>query len=291
MSFATLIDGELLPPEAAKVSIFDRGFLYGDSVFETLRTYGGRAYALGEHLARLEWSATRVFIELPVSREVFAVEVERALAAVANSESFIRVMVTRGRAESLGLDPALAGSPTRVIIVGPLQTPPAEAYEQGVAVTCYRTQRLADATDAAGAKVGNYLIAVLAQRAAKQAGAAESLIVDARGHVIEGANSNLFAVIGQRLVTPPEDAGILPGITRARVIEVARELALPVELRPLTVDELIAAEEAFVSSTIREVLPVVRVDGATIADGRPGAWTRRLLDGFRARVRATMRGA
>jgi branched-chain amino acid aminotransferase len=288
MSIATLIDGELVAPDAAKVSIFDRGFLYGDSVFETLRTYGGRAYALHEHVARLEWSARRVFIELPVPQRVLADEVTRTLTAVDNPESFIRVMVTRGRAESLGLDPALAGTPTRVVIVGPLQTPPAEAYEHGVAVTCYRTQRLADATDAAGAKVGNYLVAVLAQRAAKLAGAAESLVIDAHGHVIEGANSNLFAVIAGRLVTPPEDAGILPGITRARVLEVARDLGLPVELRPLTVNELMGADEAFVSSTIREVLPVVAVDGSTVADGRPGPWTRKLLVGFREKVNQVM---
>jgi branched-chain amino acid aminotransferase len=288
MSFATLIDGELVAPGEARVSIFDRGFLYGDSVFETLRTYAGRPYALDEHLARLAWSASRVFIELPVTQSVLREEVKRTLASVDNAESFIRVMVTRGPAESLGLDPSLAGTPTRVVIVGPLQTPPPEAYEKGVAVTCYRTQRLADATDAAGAKVGNYLVAVLAQRAAKLAGAAESLVVDAHGHVIEGANSNLFAIIRGRLVTPPEDAGILPGITRARVIEVARDLALPVELRPLTVEELIGAEEAFVSSTIREILPVVTVDGAAVGSGEPGPWTARLQAGFRKKVNQIM---
>ena len=283
-----MIDGELVAPGEARVSIFDRGFLYGDSVFETLRTYRRRAFALDEHLARLAWSASRVFIELPVTESVLREEAQRTLASVDNAESFIRIMVTRGRAESLGLDPSLAGIPTRVVIVGPLQTPPLEAYEKGVAVTCYRTQRLADATDAAGAKVGNYLVAVLAQRAAKLAGAAESLIVDAHGHVIEGANSNLFAILGGRLVTPPEDAGILPGITRARVIEVARELGLPVELRPLTVDELMRAEEAFVSSTIREVLPVVTVDGSTVGSGQPGPWTRKLLAGFREKVHEIM---
>jgi branched-chain amino acid aminotransferase len=284
MPTLAIIDGTLKAAEEASVSIFDRGFLYGDSVFETLRTYDREPYELQAHLERLAWSAGRVHIAPPVTRDVLASEVRQAIAATGEPECYVRVMITRGRAESLGLDPALAGTPLRVVVAGPLQTPSPEAYEQGVSVACFRTQRLADATDAAGAKVGNYLVAVLAMHEAHRVGAAEALVIDAHGHVIEGANSNLFAVIVGRLVTPPLDTGILPGITRARVIELARELGVPVDLRPLKVDELRTADEVFLSSTIRELLPVVRVEDAIIADGRPGAVTRRLLARFREHV-------
>jgi branched-chain amino acid aminotransferase len=283
MTTVAVIDGKLSSAEQAVVSVFDRGFLYGDSVFETIRTYGGRPYALEEHLERLKWSAGRVFIRLPVETETLRAEVEQALGAAGNAESMIRIMVTRGRGE-LGLDPDLAENPTRVVIVSPLKTPPAEAYERGIGVVTFRTQRLADATDAAGAKIANYLIAVLATREARRAGALEALIVDNHGQVVEGTSSNVFQVIDRKLSTPPEHLGILPGITRGRVLELARRLGIEVEHRALTIDELCRADEVFVSSTLREILPVVRIDQTEISGGKPGPVTRRLLSEFRTLV-------
>jgi branched-chain amino acid aminotransferase len=285
MTTAVMIDGKLVPPEQAKVSVYDRGFLYGDSVFETIRTYGGRPFALEEHMGRLEWSARRVFIELPVPVEAIAKEVTEAVEHAANSESYIRVMVTRGTGSLMGLDPAYAVEPTRVVIVGQLQPPPPEAYERGVALVAYHTQRTADSTAAAGAKVGNYLVAVLAMREAHAAGANEALIVDGRGSIVEGASSNVFAVIDGKLVTPAEEDGILPGITRKRVLAVARELGQSVEFRSFSVAEALSASELFVSSSIRELLPAVALDGRRIGSGAPGSVTKRLLDGFRASVR------
>ena len=154
------IDGQSFSESDAKISVFDRGFLYGDSVFETVRTYAGRPFALDEHLERLRWSASRVFIELPVGIDVLRSEVLATLERAGNPESVIRVMITRGGGE-LGLDPDLAMHPTRVIIVAPLRTPAPEAYTRGVKVVTFRTQRIADATDAAGAKIANYLICLL----------------------------------------------------------------------------------------------------------------------------------
>ncbi len=283
MTTLVMIDGQLLPPERAQVSVFDRGFLYGDSIFETIRTYDGRPFALDEHLARLEKSAAQVFIQLPVSRAQLASEVREAAHAAANPESWIRVMVTRGSAP-LGLDPLPAEHPLRVILVAPLATPSAEQYEQGIGVVTYRTQRTAEATPAATAKVGNYLVAVLALREARKAGAAEALIVDAGGFVGEGASSNFFIIQGGRLVTPPIEAGILPGITRRLLLEVARQEGIVVALEPLRADSLGEADEAFISSTTREVLPVVRIDGAPVGAGRPGPLTLRLLAAFRHKV-------
>ena len=282
-----MIDGRVVAPEHATISVFDRGFLYGDSVFETIRTYGGRPFALEEHLERLEWSAKRVFITLPAARDVIGSEVREAVRLAGNSESYVRVMVTRGSGP-LGLDSDQVENPVRVVIVGPLTPPSAEAYEQGIGVVSYRTRRAAEDTDAVGAKVGNYLVAVLAMREARRAGAAEALIVDGAGNVVEGASSNVFAVFGGALVTPPEDAGILPGITRAHVIAVANEIGIDVELAPLALDRLLAAEEIFISSSIRELLPVVRVDSSTIGKGLPGDTTRRLHEAFRKKVNKIM---
>jgi branched-chain amino acid aminotransferase len=286
MSTVVVIDGQTFDESRAFVSVFDRGFLYGDSVFETVRTYSGRPFALDEHLERLCWSAERVFIELPVGIDVLKEEVWRALKAAGNPESMIRIMVTRGRGE-MGLDPALADRPTRVVIVAPLHTPPPEAYERGVGVVTFRTQRIADATDAAGAKIANYLIAVLATREARRAGAIEALIVDNHGRVVEGTSSNVFAVVGSRLLTPPEELGILPGITRARVLDAARSLGISVEFLALGVEQLVDSDEVFISSSLREILPVVRVDQATIGAGVPGPLTIRLLAKFRENTNKT----
>jgi branched-chain amino acid aminotransferase len=283
MTSLVLIDGRPMSPESAKVSVFDRGFLYGDSVFETLRTYGGRPFALDRHLTRLADSAARVFIELPVSLPQLAREVESAIVGAGNPESYVRLSITRGIGESLGLDPGLARHPLRVIIVTPLDSPRPESYRAGVSVITYDTPRVTDGSAAAGAKVGNYLTAVLASQQLRAAGAAEALVLDGRGSVLEGATSNVFAVSADgTLTTPPESDGILLGITRETVLSVAAQLGLPIRIARLPLTDLKAAAEVFISSSIRELLPVVRVDEATIGSGEPGPITQRLLAAFRA---------
>jgi len=279
-----MLNGVIETPERALVSVFDRGFLYGDSVFEVLRTYGGRPCALGRHMARLERSAARVFIPLPIPGAELAAEIRSAVEAANNAESYVRVMLTRGVGQTIGLDPALARAPTRVVMVTELHAPPPEVYEQGVSVISYRTQRVADATEAAGAKIGNYLTAVLATREARAAGAHEALVLDAQGQVVEGSTSNVFALRGRELVTPPESAGILLGITRGFVLEAARDLGLAVAERTLSVEELLGSDEVFISSSIRELVPVVKVDGTTVASGSPGPLTLKLLRGFREKI-------
>lgn len=283
MTRVVMIDGELRSEETAVVSVFDRGFLYGDSVFETIRTYEGRPFALSEHLRRLERSASLVAIDVPVSIDVVAREIGSAVDAARNPESYIRVMITRGSGE-LGLDPGLARDPRRIVIVAPLKPPPERAYRDGIATVTYRTQRTAEATQAVGAKVGNYLVSALAMREARGRGAEEALVVDGHDCIVEGATSNVFAVTNGRLVTPAEEAGILPGITRALILEVADRRAMPVELRALRIDELSTVDELFVSSSIRELLPIVKVDDQQIGDGRPGEITRALHAGFREKI-------
>ena len=295
------IDGTHFLPDDARVSIYDRGFLYGDSVFETVRTYGGEPFALAEHLARLERSAARVAIAMPLSAADFGAEIRRAVRAAQNPESFARAMLTRGSGP-VGLDPALAGAPLRVIFVEPLTPLPAAFYRDGIAVVTVRTERASDAAQGArGAKVGNYLASLLALKEAKERGAQEALILDAAGRVVEGTTSNVFVVRDGEITTPPEQAGILLGITRAHLIELDSELGhpvtmgsqatpnpgllrSPVRLAELTPADLASADEVFITSTLREVLPVVRVDDRPIADGRPGPVTRALHAAFRVRA-------
>lgn len=286
MTSLVLIDGRAMAPDAAKVSVFDRGFLYGDSVFETLRTYDGKLFALGRHLDRLAASAARVFIDLPVPLDQLGREVEAAVLSAGNAESYVRLTLTRGVGETLGLDPGLSRLPLRVVIVTPLQAPSPEVYRDGVAVITQRTERVTDRSAAAGAKVGNYLTAVLASRQARAAGAAESLFVDARGCVVEGATSNVFAVLADgTLITPPEGDGILLGITRETVLQIALQLGLQVCQQSLPLEVVKTASELFISSSIRELVPVVKVDGASVGDGRPGPTTLSLLAAFRQACR------
>ncbi len=281
MATTVMIDGRIVPPEQALVSVFDRGFLYGDSVFESLRTYGGVPFALDEHLARLERSAARVFIALPVSVATLRAEILSALSSHGSAESYLRVTLTRGIGRALGLDPELAEQPLRVVLVATLSVPPAELYERGMAAITFRAQRPSDAPAVTDAKIGIYLLAVLAMRAARAQGAGEALLEDENGYILEGSTSNLFAVFAGRLLTPPETAAILPGITRAHTLAIAADLGLVIELRTPRKSELLLADEVFISSSIRELLPVISIDGQRMGPGLPGPITRELLRRFR----------
>jgi len=210
-----------------------------------------------------------------------ALEVRRAVRAARNPESYARIILTRGEGP-LGLDPALAQTPLRVILVEPLVPLPVALYRDGAKVSLVRTSRAADA--APGAKVSNYLGSMLALKQAKATGAHEALIVGAEGAIVEGATSNLFVVRKSLLVTPPEEAGILAGITRAHVLDVAGELGIEVTFEPIFPDDLAGVSEAFLTSSLREIVPVVQVDERVIGDGRPGTVTRRVHAAFRRHV-------
>lgn len=289
MRATVMIDGRLVPSERAQVSVFDRGFLYGDSVFESLRSYRGAPFALDEHLERLRRSAERVAITLPVSVDALRDETRQALRAHGTPDSYLRLTLTRGTGRALGLDPELADEPLRVIVVTDLARPPDEIYESGISAITYRAERPSDVAGVADAKIGNYLLAVVAMRAARALGAREALIEDQHGNVLEGATANIFAVFSGVLVTAPTSSAILPGITRAHVLALAEERGLPVEQRAISKAELCSAHEVFVCSSIRELCPVVSIDQKRVGQGIPGPVTRDLLFAYRQRAAGAKR--
>jgi branched-chain amino acid aminotransferase len=290
------LDGALLPPAEARVSVFDRGFLYGDSVYEVIRTYGGRPFEIGAHLARLGRSADRIGLALRWDARRTVAEVDRTLEASRGAdppdpeaapwnagERYVRVVMTRGAGE-LGLDPALAVDPRAIVIVTPLRGPPARAYREGVKLAVAGVRHAPPGAADPSAKTGARVDYVLAVRDARAAGAHEALLLDERGLVAEGASSNLFVVRGGRIETPPLAAGILEGVTRGVVLGLSRALGIPAAEASLRPGDLEAAEEVFLTSTVREILPVVQLGDRPVGGGRPGPVTARLHEAFRRRA-------
>ena len=284
------IDGQVVDSGEARVSVFDRGFLYGDSVFEVFRTYGGVPFGQREHLERLQRSADRLMISMPVSVETLSSEVAATLEAAGEGEWYVRVVITRGTGP-LTYDPSTATTPLRVIIAAPVSVPPADHYERGIAVALLHASRPTDDERASGAKASNYLANLLAVHEAKQKGAQEALMLGRRGQLLEGASSNLFIVKDGVVRTPEHQAGILMGITRAAVLAAATTEGIGVEEGEVRPEDLYGADEAFITSSIREVMPVVSADGRTIGSGAPGSVTKRLHEAYlRAVAQATGAG-
>lgn len=278
------VDGVQSRPEDARVSVFDRGFLYGDSAFEALRTYGGRGFRQRAHLERLQRSCERLRIELPISLELLGERIARGVKATGLPECYLRIVVTRG-VGAMGLDLGLGLSPSVVLYALEIKEQPAEMYTRGITVGLQHTQRSADGTPAAGAKTSNYLASMLALDAVKARGGSEVLIVDANGAILEGGTSNFFVVKDGALLTPPLSVGILEGITRRTVLQLAAGLGIRCEERPVMPLDLAQADEAFITSSIREVVPVVRADEVAVGKGVPGPVTLRLLEAYRAETR------
>lgn len=276
------IDGVLTDPETAAVPVLDRGFLYGDSAFEVLRTYRGQPFEMRAHLARLSWSCERIGMP-PVDERGVEREITAALDAAKNEESYVRVIVTRG-ITAIGLAVAQEVRPRRVIVVLPLGAQPAELYERGVEVATVAIARSLDGTGAAGAKASNYLPNILSLESARARGAYEAISVASGGELLEGSTSNLFVVKRGGVITPPLSMGILGGITRRVVMQAAKDEGIALEERLMFPPDLYGADEAFLTSTLREVIPIVRADGMQLGGGTPGPVTQRLHAAF-GRVR------
>ncbi|MEM7136589.1 MAG: aminotransferase class IV [Myxococcota bacterium] len=284
------IDGEIVDSAQARVPVLDRGFLYGDSVFEVYRTYDGVPFAEEAHLERLARSASRLMIRMPISLSALSAEVRATLDAAGEGDWYVRVVVTRGTGP-LTYDPTTAVSPMRVIIVAPVRPYPESQYAEGAAVVLLRASRPTDDARAAGAKASNYLANLLAVHEAKERGAHEAIVLGPDGRLLEGASSNLFIVKDGVVRTPTPQPGILVGITRATVLDVCASLDVPVEETEIYPTDLHQADEAFITSSIREVMPVVRADDQAIGDGRPGPVTNRLRQGYLQAVAAHVQAA
>jgi branched-chain amino acid aminotransferase len=283
------VDGVLTAARDAKVSALDRGFLYGDSAFEVMRTYDGRAFHQEQHLQRLAGSCERLRIPMPISLQELASRVQRAVDGARVKlhmlDCYVRVTVTRG-VGPLGIKLPSKPQPSVLVYALPLEPPNDAVYEQGIEVGLVHVGRATDGTSAAGAKTSNYLTSVLALDDVQKRGAQEAIVVGAHGELIEGATSNLFIVRGGALETPPLSSGILAGITRAAILELAAQLHIPCKEQGLATGDLYGADEAFITSTIRELLPVVRADGVAIGSGSPGPIYGRLLTAYRQLARA-----
>lgn len=288
------VNGRIVPEQEATISVFDHGFLYGEGVYEVLRTYRGKPFLLDRHLERLEQSAGAIRLALPLDREAFGARIAETIAALpverpGESEYYLRVILTRGVGE-MGYDPALCPEPTLLIIVKELVGPPAWYFERGVRLALVSIVRNHPGTVNPRIKSNNLLNNALAMQEALGKGAVEALMKNYRGEIAECSQSNIFLVDGGRLVTPPLEAGLLAGITREFLFEVVPDAGLSIEERTIQEADLYAADEVFITGTTFEVTPVVEIDGRPIGGGTPGPTARRLLGAYRTRALAVVDG-
>ncbi|HNN91172.1 MAG TPA: aminotransferase class IV [Pseudomonadota bacterium] len=272
------IDGAVWPAAEARVPVLDRGFLYGDSVFEVTRTAGRRPIFFAQHLLRLAQSAELLAMHLPPPKLLVAA-CREVIARVAD-EAYLRIIVTRGSG-AMDLDPASADEPRLVVLARPLRLPDAALYQTGVALVSV-TPSDCGVRMLPAAKSSNYLPSVMALGLAKKRGAYEALLCDGEDAVTEGASSNFFIVRGDEIWTPPLSLGLLSGITRAAVLRLATDLGLTCREARFTVTEAEAADEAFLTSSVRGLLPVTRLNDRPIGDGQVGECTQRLLSAYAA---------
>jgi len=285
MPLRVYINGELFDKEDAKISVYDHGLLYGDGVFEGIRSYGGKVFRLREHLERLWESANAIWLEIPMSVAEMTAAIEDTLKVNGIDDGYIRLIVTRG-AGTLGLDPNRTSNPQVIIIADHIALYPPELYEDGLEIVTVSTVRNHPAALNPRIKSLNYLNNILAKIEGLQAGCIEALMLNHKGEVAECTGDNIFLVKRGQILTPSLDAGILGGITRDAVIELAHQAGFEVRETALTRHDVFIADECFLTGTAAEVIPVVKVDSRAIGDGKPGVATKSLMKAFRDLTRA-----
>jgi branched-chain amino acid aminotransferase len=277
------LDGKFVDSADAKVSVFDHGLLYGDGVFEGIRLYGGNIFRLEEHLERLEYSAKAIMLELPLTRKELSWATCETCRQNNLSDAYIRLVVTRGVGD-LGLSPWLCPKPTVFIIASKISLYPQEHYDNGLAIVTVPTRRIGPAALPATIKSLNYLNNILGKIEAKQFGALEAIMLNDQGYVAECTADNVFIVHKGAIITPSTSQGALKGITRDSVVDIARELGVPLRESNMTRYDIWCADECFLTGSGAEVIPVVKLDGRVIGAGIPGPITQRVLTTFRQRV-------
>jgi branched-chain amino acid aminotransferase len=287
MSATVNVNGRITPECEAVISVFDHGFLYGEGIYETMRTYRGRPFLFDRHMRRLRRSASMIELALPFSDEELASQIRSTqTAAKLEGEAYIRVLVTRGVGE-LTYDLKATPNPSVVIIVKPQIDPAAEVYEKGVRVVIVDIVRNHPATVNPMIKSNNLMNCALAMQQALRSNAFEGVMRNYKRELTECTTANLFIVKNNVVLTPPLDAGLLPGITREFVFDIGKDVGAEVVEQALRDDDLFRADEAFLTSTTRELVPIVTVNDRTIGSGRPGAVTWQLLNAFRRAVEAS----
>jgi branched-chain amino acid aminotransferase len=284
MNAVVYVNGRITDAQHATIPVFDHGFLYGEGVYETLRTYDRRPFLFERHMDRLRQSAGLMRLDVPFTGGALQDRVRETMAAhPALDEAYIRILLTRGVGE-LTYNPSACPTPTLVIIVKPFPAPPARTFTEGIRLSLVRVRR--NHPDALNPRIksNNLLNNALAMQEALRDGADEALMQNQAGELAECSQSNFFLVRDGGLVTPPIEAGLLPGVTRQFVLELAAEIGIGASESRLVPADLETASEAFITGTTREVTPVVRIDDRAIGAGIPGPTTRRLLDAFRERV-------
>lgn len=274
------IDGEFVPKEEAKISVWDHGFLYGDGVFEGIRVYNGRVFRLDHHLRRLYNSAKSIALQIPLTYQEMRKTLLEAVRKNNMRDCYIRLVISRGTGD-LGLDPRKCKKPTLVIIVDKIQLYPEKLYKEGLKIVIAATRR--NLPEALNPKIKslNYLNNILAKVEAIQAECEEAIMINNQGYVVECTADNIFLVQDGTLLTPPPHVGILEGITRGVIIELAEKMKIPCREELFGSHDVFIADECFLTGTGAEVVPVVSVNGRAIGDGKPGPVTLRLLQAFK----------
>jgi len=283
------VNGRITSAAEAVVSVFDHGFLYGEGIYETLRTYDRIPFLFGRHMDRLRESAGMLSLPVPLSDAGLRQEVDRTIAGLPDAaELYVRILLTRGAGE-LNYSLTACPAPTLVVIVKPLVAPPDRTFDAGIRLALVSVRRNPRAALDPAIKSNNLLNNALAMQEALRQGADEALMLNVDDEIAEGSQSNVFLVHDGCVETPPLAAGLLPGITREFVMDLCRELGIDCRERTLRPRDLESADEAFITGTTREVTPVVQVDQRTIGAGTPGPVARRLLARFRQRVAEGLR--
>ncbi|MEO1527293.1 MAG: branched-chain-amino-acid transaminase [Planctomycetota bacterium] len=278
------INGQYFAPEDAKISVYDHGLLYGDGVFEGMRTYDGKVFRLEQHLVRLEESARAIGLVLPITQEQLAADTNETVKLNGLVDGYIRLVVTRGSG-ALGIDPFKCSDPQVIIIADSITLYPETYYENGLELVTASTIRNHPAALSPRIKSLNYLNNVLAKMEGLKAGCIEAVMLNHKGEVAECTGDNIFAVKDGVLRTPPVDAGILEGITRNAVLELARDAGIPTSEATMTRHDLYVADECFLTGSAAEVIPAVKLDGRDIGTGKVGPITQQLNQAFRQLVR------
>ncbi len=282
------LNGKLVPPSKAVISVFDHGFLYGDGIYETFRLYNTVVFKIREHIDRLFRSASMIGLKIPKPPESIAEAVYETVRANKHKEAVIRITVSRGPGP-LGLDPDLCVKPTLVIMSNPFKPYPAQYYKKGLKISIVNTRRNYSKALDPQIKSLNFLNNILAKREAKESRAHEAVMLNYRGYVTEGTVSNIFFVKDNILCTPSVKAGILGGITRNIILEIARENNILYKEGLFRADDVYSAQEIILSNTSMEVMPVSQIDDVQLKHG-PGAITKALHRAYRKKVKHYLKG-